>query len=59
LVTAGKFANPRRAGLTDRIKAHGWHAVAAQRTALLDSLWQDVAGWALTGATRTLPNGFE
>jgi hypothetical protein len=34
-----------RAGLSDQIKAHGWHAVAAQRTALLDSLRQGVAGW--------------
>ena len=34
-----------RAGFSDQIKTHGWHAVAAQRTALLDSLRQGVAGW--------------
>jgi hypothetical protein len=34
-----------RAGLSDQIKAHGWHAVTAQRTALLDSLRQGIAGW--------------
>jgi hypothetical protein len=34
-----------RAGFSDQLKSHGWHAVAAQRTALLDSLRQGVAGW--------------
>jgi hypothetical protein len=34
-----------RAGFSDQIKAHGWHAAAAQRTALLESLRQGVAGW--------------
>jgi hypothetical protein len=34
-----------RTGFSDQIKSHGWHAVAAQRTALLDSLRQGVAGW--------------
>jgi hypothetical protein len=29
-----------RAGFSDQIKNHGWHAVAAQRMALLDSLQQ-------------------
>jgi hypothetical protein len=34
-----------RAGFSDQIKAHGWHAATAQRMALLDSLRQGVAGW--------------
>ena len=41
----GDHAPAGRAGLSDQIKAHGRHAVAAQRTALLDSLRQGVAGW--------------
>jgi hypothetical protein len=34
-----------RAGLSDQIKGLGWHAAAADRMALLDSLRQGVAGW--------------
>jgi hypothetical protein len=34
-----------RAGLSDQIKSHGWHAAVAERTALLESLRQGVAGW--------------
>ena len=34
-----------RAGFSDQIRNHGWHAVASQRMALLDSLRQGVAGW--------------
>ena len=41
----GDPAPAGRAGFSDQIKSHGWHAVAAQRMALLDSLRQGVAGW--------------
>jgi hypothetical protein len=34
-----------RTGLSDQIKTLGWHAAAADRMALLESLRQGVAGW--------------
>jgi hypothetical protein len=34
-----------RAGLSDQIRSLGWHAATAERTALLASLRQGVAGW--------------
>jgi VCBS repeat-containing protein len=34
-----------RAGFSDQLKSHGWHAVSAGRTALLESLRQGAAGW--------------
>jgi large repetitive protein len=41
----GDAAPAGRAGFSDQIRTHGWHAVTAQRMALLDSLRQGVAGW--------------
>jgi hypothetical protein len=34
-----------RAGFSDQLRTHGWHAVTAERTALLDSLRQVATTW--------------
>jgi hypothetical protein len=34
-----------RAGFSDQIKGHGWHAATSARMALLESLRQGAASW--------------
>jgi hypothetical protein len=42
---AADHTPPGRAGLSDQLKNHGWHAASAERMALLESLRQVATSW--------------